>query len=88
MLKLLLRRADGADSAIYKRILRAADLKVEMRTSRASGRADVSDSLSANNRLSSRNNRRSQVRVECLRAVAVRDDDIVAVTAIPCAVTA
>src|SRR3989344_471152 len=57
-----------------------------MRTSRSSRCPDVSDKLSSRHVLTEADDGASQVRIQCLRAVVVRNNYIVAITAVPPAI--
>src|SRR3989344_8873819 len=71
-----------------KRIFCSANFKVKMTARRVSGRSDVPDDLTLNNRPTRLNNNRPQMRIERLRSIGVTNDRIEPITAIPSTRTA
>src|SRR6185437_5444618 len=81
----LLRRARAADDACAERIRGAAHFEVQMRARRISGRTDITDDRALLNGGSEIRDVAAHMRIEGLRAVAVVDDDVIAVAAVPSA---
>ena len=66
-------------------MLGSADFKMQMHAGNFARRAHIADNLAALDELAFRGEERREVAIERLRTVVVRDDEIVAVAAVPTA---
>ena len=78
-----MRSADRTDTTVTEGVCGTAHFKVEMCSGHATSRANVSNSLARRNGLTRRDRDTLQVRVECLGAVVVCDNDVITIAAIP-----